>query len=93
MNRTVFAGLSWALAATCGAVALGRAAALRGWIPSPDLPWHLGEIAVWALGAFGILWGLERGSPQGMEDAPLPRLHRLAVLASALGMLAVWVYA
>jgi hypothetical protein len=81
------------LAAACALVALGRAAASRGWIPSPSLPWHLGDIAVWGLGAFCILWGLERGTPEGSTPRPFLRLYRLGVFVAAIAMLGVWIYA
>ena len=85
--------LSVLLAVACAAVALGRAAAVRGWIPAPAVPWHLGDIAVWALGGFCILWGMERGMPEGEAPRPLLRLYRLGTFLAALAMLGVWVYA
>lgn len=85
--------LSLILAGSCALIAVARAAAVRGWIPSPAIPWHIGDIAVWALGGFCILWGMERGMPEGEAPRPALRLYRLGVLVAAFAMLAVWVYA
>ena len=53
-RKVSFELISILLASACGLVVLGHAAALKGWISSPSLPWHLGDISVWALAAFCV---------------------------------------
>lgn len=85
--------VSFILAGLCALVVAGLFAARKGWLPPLSLPWHLGDIAVWALGVFCVLWGMERGAPAGSEPRPVLRLYRLAVLISGVALLAVWTYA
>lgn len=85
--------VSLILAGCCALVIVGLFAARKGWFQPLSLPWHLGDIAVWALGAFSVLWGMERGAPSGSEPRPILRLYRLGVLLAGVALLAVWTYA
>jgi hypothetical protein len=80
------------LVGLCALGVTGLFAVRKGWLPSLQLPWHLGDVAVCALGAFCILWGMERGSPEGVTPRPALRLYRLGVLLSGVALLAVWIY-